>query len=125
MEIPTFQRVVMIVALIILILCLIFIGIALYRHRFKENYPPVVGKCPDYWVDISDPKGKDVKCMNALGLGNHTGQRCPDKGGYTTFSNNSHWQGKDGICRKAGWARQCNVTWDGVTNSTASCSKQN
>ena len=121
MEIPTFQRVVMIVALILLIVCLIFIGIALYHHRFKEKYPPVVGRCPDYWADISDSKTKDIKCQNVLGLGNHTGPNCPGKGGHQTFSNISHWKGKDAICHKAGWARQCNVTWDGVTNSTASC----
>ena len=48
----TFQRFVLIVAIIILILLLLFIGFTLYKAR-KEIWPPLIGDCPDYWIDIS------------------------------------------------------------------------
>lgn len=124
MAIPTFQKVVMVVALILLVICLILIGIALYRHRFKEKYPPVVGTCPDYWEDVSKPKDRGVTCKNTLGLGSNQGASgCPGKGGTQEFSSIGYWHGKSGICNKAKWAKSCGLTWDGVTNSTASCDK--
>ena len=32
------------------------------------------------------------------------------------------WNGNDSICNKAKWARQCNLSWDGITNSNFGCS---
>ena len=47
------QKIMLIVAIILLIIALIGIGIALYNRKYDDKYPPVVAKCPDYWLDQS------------------------------------------------------------------------
>ena len=44
-----FNKTVLIVATILLILGLIIIGIFILKSLEEETYPPVVGDCPDYW----------------------------------------------------------------------------
>jgi hypothetical protein len=132
MAIPTFQKVVMIVSLVLLVICLIIIGVSLYRHRFKEKFPPVIGSCPDYWDDVTEPskhgEKQGVSCMNTglnppPGLAKNSGSiRCPGKGGIQAFTSGV-WRGKSGLCHKAAWARECGVVWDGVTNSNVDCGK--
>ena len=34
------------------------------------------------------------------------------------------FNGPDGACRKAKWARQCNLNWDGITNNAELISQQ-
>mgnify|MGYP001164090654 CR=1 FL=1 len=119
MEIPFFQRVVIIVALVTLIICLTIIGLLLYYRRFDDKFPPVIAKCPDYWADESTSVEKGTICKNVQGLGNSGGTSCPGKGGTITFSNITHWHGKDGKCNKKKWATGCDVSWDGITNADA------
>lgn len=107
----TFQKITMIVALVILIICLIFIGISLYRSKYDSQFPPVVADCPDYWLDMSEGDGKICKNVKNLGTCNQT----------TMDFSSSFWTGNDGLCRKYQWAKQCNLTWDGVTNATDPC----
>lgn len=49
-----FQRIVIIIAIIMLILAMVFIGYALYRQSSDVSWPPKKPTCPDYWtVDAS------------------------------------------------------------------------
>ena len=49
-----FQRIVLIIAIVMLIAAMIFIGYALYRQTSVIAWPPETPKCPDYWtVDAS------------------------------------------------------------------------
>ena len=32
-----------------------------------------------------------------------------------------HWQGSSGSCNKSKWAKQCDLTWDGITNNDGIC----
>jgi hypothetical protein len=49
-----FQRIVLIIAIVMLIAAMIFIGYALYRQTSDIAWPPEIPKCPDYWtVDAS------------------------------------------------------------------------
>jgi hypothetical protein len=49
-----FQRIVIIIAIIMLIGAMVFIGYALYRQSSEVAWPPKIPKCPDYWtVDAS------------------------------------------------------------------------
>jgi len=107
----TFQKITMIVALVILIICLIFIGYSLYKSKYDSQFPPVVADCPDYWLDMSEGDGNSCKNVKNLGSCNQTSMN---------FSS-SFWTGNDGLCRKYQWAKQCNLTWDGVTNATDPC----
>lgn len=45
-----FQRVVIIIAIIMLIVAMVFIGHAIYRQSVAGSWPPVTPKCPDYWT---------------------------------------------------------------------------
>lgn len=106
-----FQNIILTIAIIILIIMLVVIGIALSKASYEETWPPIVGECPDYWVDMS---GNGEACFNSHSLG-----RCnvPTDGEKGTMNfNQSPFTGDDGICAKYKWANSCKVTWDGITS---------
>lgn len=106
-----FKTIVISIATILLIITLIIIGINIYKKKYLMVYPPVSADCPDYWLDESD--GNASKCVNAKNLGT-----CNNK--IMNFST-SMWAGNVGLCNKAKWAKACDLTWDGVTNSSIDC----
>jgi hypothetical protein len=55
-----FQRIVIIIAIIMLIASLIVIGYALYKQTRDIKWPPETPKCPDYWTYNATSK----KCTN-------------------------------------------------------------
>ena len=134
----TFQKTVIIVATVLLICCLIFIGVSLYQSKYSAQFPPVTGTCPDYWVDVgagkdlgSDKKGK-THCV-APGYSNDGKDISPPIHGYGNNTGNckSKWVSskeplsQSDVCDYKKWANKCNVSWDGVTNNPAACNKEN
>ena len=122
-----FQKTVLIVAIIVFILLLIFIGLVLYENKYNKEFPPIVSNCPDYWLDMentvtdlnenTDRSGDSitrVKCVNVKNLGNPSCQKEMDFSG-------DMWSGSDGDCRKYKWAKGCDLTWDGITNKDDIC----
>ena len=109
-----FQQLVLLVAVIILVVVLVFIGIALYKARHSVVFPPVVGSCPDYWEE-QEQNGVSV-CVNTLGLPIGS---CKSPMNFSV----PPYNGPDGACRKAKWARDCNLTWDGITTNPYVCDK--
>jgi hypothetical protein len=110
-----FQRSVVLIATVILIGTLTFIGISINRQSRNEIYPPVVADCPDYW-EAEPSNGDPTKpiCKNTHNIGS---SNCP-----TTMNFNSgEFVGEGGLCEKQKWAKNCNLTWDGVTNSNRKC----
>jgi hypothetical protein len=106
-----FQKIVLTVAIIVLIIVLVVIGVTLSKASYAESWPPVIGDCPDYWVDIS---GNGEGCLNTNSLG-----RCniPTKNKNNTMDfNKSPFIGSGGNCAKYKWASSCNITWDGITS---------
>lgn len=106
-----FQKIIITIAIIVLLIMLVFIGMALSKGTYGETWPPVVGDCPDYWVDMS---GNGEACFNSKSLG-----RCniPREGEQGTMNfNQSPFTGTDGTCSKYKWATSCQVTWDGITS---------
>jgi hypothetical protein len=116
----TFQKIVLYSAIIILIISLIFVGIALSLAKSKENWPPLVPDCPDYWT--IDGSGNNTKCINVQNLG-----ICPAPSGqkYLVMDFNSPvFSGSNSSCAKYTWANKCNVAWDGITYGVGNpCSK--
>ena len=106
-----FQKTVIIVATIALIVLLTIIGITLYSHKTNVKYPPVVSKCPDYW-EISGNK-----CINVKNLGNNCGKSFD----YTS----NKFKGSKGDCAKAKFARNCDITWQGITTNSDICKQKN
>tara|TARA_A100001015_G_scaffold33066_1_gene36661 strand:+ start:32 stop:364 length:333 start_codon:yes stop_codon:yes gene_type:complete len=107
-----FQNIVMGIAIISLISLFIIFGVMLYYAKSKEIYPPVIPNCPDYW--LNQKRGKQELCYNHLNLGK-------DSCNKTINFNTEKWKGVDHICKKKQWALNCDLTWDGITNSSKQC----
>ena len=105
-----FEKKVLIVAGIILVVSLVLVLIFILMSKGNQKYPPVESECPDYWElgPVSDDNQKLV-CKNVKGLGDSTPYVDPDS---------REFQGVDGLCNKQNWAREHNVTWEGVTEPT-------
>ena len=104
----TFQTIVVTIAIIILILSLVVLGVVIYNSRNKDQYPPEISNCPDYFV-MKEKSGGDLgvpveMCYNQHNLGNH--------------SDGCEWfDPKDATSKiKKAYAKKCGVTWDGITN---------
>ena len=101
-----FQILVLIAATVILIMSLVMIGYMLVRRQESRPWPPIVGKCPDYW-DL-DPSGNMCSPPDSginVGLAGSTGLdlTLPE------------YSGSSGKCGLYNWATTNNVVWDGVT----------
>lgn len=106
-----FQTIVLTVATIILLILLVIIGLTLSKAAYPETWPPIVGDCPDYWVDMS---GNGEACLNTHSLGTCN---IPQEGNPNTMNfNQKPFTGTDGDCYRYKWANSCKVTWDGITS---------
>jgi hypothetical protein len=78
-----FQRIVIIIAIIMLIGAMVFIGYALYNQSSASGaWPPEIPKCPDFWtVDVSGnciPPSPPVNCeYNGIPAGTQGMPKCP------------------------------------------------
>jgi hypothetical protein len=105
-----FQKIILFGAIIILIIALVFIGVSL-SHAKDQQWPPMTPECPDYWV--MDGSGNNASCINVKNLGT-----CPAQSGQkhlTMDFNGSAFTGSNEMCAKYTWAKNCGVSWDGIT----------
>ena len=111
----SFQKIVATIAIVLLIICLIFIGIALTKNKNTSQWPPILGACPDYWVDTS---GNGSNCVNMRDLGTCTtgGNGVPVGSHMAMNFNSALYTGSNGTCAKYTWANKCGITWDGITS---------
>jgi hypothetical protein len=109
-----FQKTVLIIATVLLIVILVVIGIVLSKSSETDNWPPIVGDCPDFWVDMS---GNGEACFNSQSLGTCN---LPSKDKQNTKNfNEAPFNGENEECSKYKWANTCKVTWDGITSGVA------
>ena len=101
-----FQSTTIVVFIVLLIICLIFIGYMIHKKHSSQKWPPLIGDCPDYWVDLS---GNGGKCINTKNLGTCPNNKIMD---FTI----APYNGSDATCQKYKWATTCGVTWDGITS---------
>lgn len=97
-----FQKTVLTIAIVILILSLIVLGVLIYNSRNSDAFPPEVGNCPDYF-ELKENNGKEM-CFNVHGLGSGDSANC------TWFEPTMD------IKAQKEFAKACGLTWDGVTN---------
>ena len=105
-----FQKIVLIIAIIVLIITLVFVA-TLLGGSSGETWPPLLPECPDWW--IADGSGNNTTCINVKDLG-----VCPAPSGKKHQNmnfNSSPFTGDNGSCAKYQWAKKCDVTWDGIT----------
>tara|TARA_B100000965_G_scaffold157690_1_gene131446 strand:+ start:1205 stop:1564 length:360 start_codon:yes stop_codon:yes gene_type:complete len=115
----SFNNSVLTIATIILLIALILVGLFLAKTMFEDSYPPIISDCPDYW-DVDHDGNDNVVCKKNkinTGRGGAQNDRCNNYP-VSSFSGSD----KKGIlCEKYKWAKQCNITWDGVTNNNKAC----
>ena len=146
MALGAFQNTTLGISLVVLIICLIIVSIVLMYTK-NGSYPPVVESCPDYWTtanylnpDIRECKDSEfgccsdyatpkedadgtncpVKCYNVHNLGTVSTTTCtaiPTEMDFTTDG----YTGSSALCNKQTWAKNCDLTWDGVTNVSNAC----
>ncbi len=90
----------------LLIICLIAMGYMMYKKQTSQVWPPLVGDCPDYWVDLS---GNGAECINTHNLG-----KCPNNKNMDFTV--APYNGSNPSCAKYTWATACGLTWDGITS---------
>jgi hypothetical protein len=99
-----FQRIVVLVALVLLVGTLAMIAWALNKEKKNAVFPPVLANCPDYWQNTSDGECQRGSIYNR--------GECPNN--TVDFSSMSD-------CGKFEWANGCQVTWDGISNNPDIC----
>ena len=104
-----FQKTVLIIAIIVLIITLVVLGFVL--NSGDETWPPLVPVCPDWW--IADGSGNNTTCINVKDLGVCSAQS--GKKHQSMNFNSAPYTGDNGTCAKYTWANKCQVTWDGIT----------
>lgn len=113
----TFQKTVLIVAFVVLIICLTILGLMIRSAVKNGEFPPEISFCPDYWKTSYNKNGGLV-CLNSLGMpkGKDGGVAPCD----TIDLSDSKYQGMGpkAMRSKCEIANACHVTWDGVTNGT-------
>lgn len=98
----SFQRIVLITATVILIICLIILAALLWASRNELAYPPEIAECPDYFV-MKKNENK-MECYNKHNLGTPLSIKWFNPDNYPTIAN------------KRKWANENNLDWDGITN---------
>lgn len=139
----TFQKNVIIVATIILIICLFFVLLILKNSLENAVWPPIKSSCPDYWDASLNPAGNAERCINNSNVNtcsrNYPANLDPTSSqfgpGYcsgstadpglnptvfTTLARGSR-RADDLNCAKYRWAKSESITWDGITNNKNIC----
>jgi len=131
------------VAIIVLLVLMILISLLLRNSKSEDIY---IDSCPDYWTtkaaikypidgcgssqygccpdrvtSKTDADGTNcpVKCFNTRLLGK-AGPTCTSVPAEMDFSG-EEYSGNAGMCKKREWAKQCGLTWDGITDVSLSC----
>ena len=103
-----FQKIVIVIAIILLILALAFIGTAISNEKNTHDFPPVIAECPDYWTHNVEKN----KCINERELG----EEHPVYGSkFKEFWILDHRI--KSMCNKKKIMNEFKLSWDGITNN--------
>lgn len=116
-----FYKTVCIVALVVLVISLAFIGTALASSSEDVEFPPNISKCPDNYQIVYDENGEFKKCMN----NSVRKRRCRQSAFKHRLYQIPGIGKKSGACFKKKWAKKCRVDWDGLTNNPQVCNSSN
>jgi len=102
----TFQHTVLTISIIILIISLAWSGYGLVKKKQDAQWPPVIASCPDYWV-----QNEDGMCVPGADFPKDSTD-CETAA--PRAANNLNTTEKRSLKQ---WATNCNLSWDGITNS--------
>ena len=114
-----FNKIILTISIITLIISLIFMFINLSNSFKNKNYQPIISDCPDYW-DIKYDKYNNIICQNNSKV--NKGNNITNCNNYNIALFNERGTSFNDIkCAKYNWAKKCNISWSGVTNDKYSC----
>lgn len=102
MKLGFYQKSIVIAGISSFIIIFFIVCLIVYSYHLKKEWPPSISPCPDWWKSIGQGK-----CLNQKGMGS-----CNKK--IMNF-NESVFKGSEGLCAKYTWAKNCNISWDGIT----------
>ena len=103
-----FQKVTLIVATTILVVLLIIIGIIMWQQNKNKKYPPIIGRCPDFWT-----MNANGDCINPHSTpGNELGLVDSDCKKFSSTYMNANKNNPREIKERV---RRCQQSWEGVT----------
>ena len=105
----SFQKTVLIIALIVLSVMLFFIALAMRGLKKSQGYPPEIAECPDYWTKNSNGKCKRPDNFDSPNFG--TAKDDIDCGLFPP----SGTEGTGEEAKKT-FSANCTLEWDGITN---------
>ena len=136
-----YKNIVLIIAIVVVLSLMTLIATIMSKATTDVN----VNNCPDYWSTLNkentdadcltstygccndsatskdDAAGTNcpIKCYNVHSLGkiSSTCTSIPTEVDFKTDT----YTGNNGLCNKQTWAKQCGITWDGVTNASSAC----
>ena len=113
----TFQKNVLRVAFVLLIITSIIVFIMLYFSKNQYQYPPNVSKCPDYWI-ISPPTSSEPNytCENRAGLKNNASYT------FNGVTNKAYEPvSADILCELKRNLNGNKIVWTGISNNPNIC----
>ena len=121
----TFQKTVLYIAVILLILSLSIIGFMLYKSKNSVKYPPELSVCPDFW-EIKPVPGQrpmpgvtpQMICQKQYLDGNQ--DTAINSGTFQApfmDFNAGQFKGPQGLRAKCKWALGKEIYWSGITDS--------
>ena len=124
----SFYSIVVLIAVIILMLTLIWLGIEITKAKEEKDFPPSRPMCPDYWKQLNattceiptsrHPNNKGIFTDDGTGLiigsDNTPGWLGNNEIDMTDAGRKT--EGVGDVCAKRSWANEFGIVWDGVSN---------
>ena len=115
--IMTFQKNVLRVAFVLLIITSIIVFIMLYLSKNQYDFPPNVSRCPDYWIITPPASGSSFStCRNKAGLSSGAGYT------FKGESNRSYEPASgEELCALKKSLNSGKIVWTGISNNPQIC----
>jgi len=108
-----FQKVVLIIALVIFSFSLLFIAAMISKNNSKKKWPPETATCPPFF-EVRENSGQ-IQCKQ-INEERYTENKCKmfPSGITESLTDKSNSE-------KCTWANSCGIVWDGITQKNGSC----
>lgn len=114
-----FYKQVIVIAVIVLIVALSFIGTVLSQSKSDVRFPPNIAECPDFYKKVSGSECESTKNMYL-----ESEPRCQTIDFSDLKFSRAGTGPNSGACEKKKVAIDCGITWDGLTNNNDICYAQ-
>jgi len=110
MEIKKVVKIFMITIVVLFAIIYAYMLYKEYEESSEQSWPETISDCPDYWNDLGDGK-----CKNTHNLGTCNMRQAQP----TVTFDSSFYDGEQGKMNRCRWAKNCNVSWEGIDDLCA------